>query len=479
MNVKKFEARTMKEALDMVKTQLGPDAVILSAKEMTKGFGGIKSIEITAAYSENMLKQKEFVKSKMPTATQEQFNRSSAKSQKEVMKKVMHDQMMRTQNMQIQAPAPAPRRTTQASTMPASTQINYTGNMARSSRRYIDIDSDHIVAAPAPAPVRSAPPAPASVLTEQAKNAWNNMDVKNLKTEIEQLKEMILNFKSMPQNFAQSHPGAEFGINYDMCSYFQKLVDRGILPEVASDIILSVQENISAADMKKSNQIESWMARYILETTLVQSEVTKKYQLFMGPSASGKSTSMIKLACDLAHKQNKRVAIISTDTIKIGADEQMKVYSQMLNIPFVSVRSPADWQKVMPYLAHVDHVLVDFASLNLRSQEEVNYAMQMLPPISEETQTHLVLSCKSKDQDAIDMANKYRSFSYDDIIFTALDEVTQYGVIYNTVRKINKPLFGFGIGSKIPADFERATVERVLDLILEITKKSQPLEQSL
>jgi flagellar biosynthesis protein FlhF len=479
MNVKKFEARTMKEALDMVKTQLGPDAVILSAKEMTKGFGGIKSIEITAAYSENMLKQKEFVKSKMPTATQEQFNRSSAKSQKEVMKKVMHEQMMRTQNMQNQAPASAPKRTTQASTMPSSTQINYTGNVARSSRRYIDIDADQVVSAPAPAPVRANPPAPASVLTEQAKNAWNNMDVKNLKTEIEQLKEMILNFKSMPQNFAQSHPGAEFGINYDMCTFFQKLVDRGILPEVASDIILSVQENISAADMKKPNQIESWMARYILETTLVQSEVIKKYQLFMGPSASGKSTSMIKLACDLAHKQGKRVAIISTDTIKIGADEQMKVYSQMLNIPFVSVRSPADWQRVMPYLAHVDHVLVDFASLNLRSADETNYAMQMLPSVGDEMQTHLVLSCKSKDQDAIDMANRYRTFNYDDIIFTALDEVTQYGVIYNTVRKLNKPLFGFGIGAKIPEDFERATVERVLDLILEITKKSQPLEQSL
>ena len=182
MNVKKFEARTMKEALDMVKTQLGPDAVILSAKEMTKGFGGIKSIEITAAYSENMLKQKEFVKSKMPTATQEQFNRSSAKSQKEVMKKVMHDQMMRTQNMQTQAPAQAAKRTTQASTMPSSTQINYTGNIARSSRRYIDIDSDNLVAAPAPTPAPATLPNPgtkvapkeAASATKAAISAWRN-----------------------------------------------------------------------------------------------------------------------------------------------------------------------------------------------------------------------------------------------------------------------------------------------------------------
>lgn len=471
MNVKKFEARTMKEALDMVKTQLGPDAVILSAKEMTKGFGGIKSIEITAAYSENILKQKEFVKSKMPTATQEQFNRSSAKSQKEVMKKVMHDQMLRVQKMQTPKTSPAP--------VTKTFSLNETSSANVSGRRYIDIDAETMTPPPERImPVR-APSAPSSVLTEQAKNAWNNMDVKNLKTEIEQLKEMILDFKTMPQNFVQSHPGAEFGINYALCTHFQKLVERGILPEVASDIILSVQESISPTDMKKTNQIESWMARYILETTLVQSELTKKYQLFMGPSASGKSTSMIKLACDLAHKQNKRVAIISTDTIKIGADEQMKVYSQILNIPFVSVRSPADWQKVMPYLSHVDYVLVDFASLNMRNQDEIKYATQLLPPVTDDVQTHLVLSCKSKDQDVIEMANRYRSFNYDDFIFTALDEVTQYGIIYNAVRKLNKPLFGFGIGSKIPEDFERATVERVLDLILEITKKSQTMEQSL
>lgn len=467
MNVKKFEARTMKEALEMVKTQLGPDAVILSAKEVNKGFGlnGAKSIEITAAYSENMLRQKEFVKSKMPEAQRNQFNHSSAKSQKEVMKKVMHEQMMRTQRMQVSTPTPAP--------VP---KVNYSSNVVRSNRRYIDIDAETL---PTPTPVAATVKAPSAVLTEQAKNAWNNMDVQNLKTEIEQLKEIILDFKTMPQNFTQSHPGAEFGVNYSMCAHFQKLVERGLVPETAADIILSVQENISPADIKKPNQVESWIARYILETTSVQTEALKKYQLFMGPSASGKSTTMIKLACDLAQRQNKRVALISTDTIKIGADEQMKVYSQMLNIPFVSIRSPMDWERVMPYLAHVDYVLVDFASLNLRNQDEINYAQQMLPPVPGEMQTHLVMSCKSKDQDVIEIANRYRLFNYDDMIFTALDEVTQYGVIYNAVRKLNKPLFGFGIGAKVPADFERATVERVLDLILEITKKSQASEQIL
>lgn len=464
MNIKKFEAPSMKEALHLVKTQLGPDAVILSAKEVSKGFGsGHKTIEITAAYSENILKQKEFVKSKMPASQQAQFNQTSARQQKEMIKKVMHQQLMKVQAMQTQKPQPkiaAPPLVKQPTTI----------NQNPSTRRYIDIDAEPLAAIEPRVPTASA-------LTEQAKNAWNNMDVQNLKTEIEQLKEIIMDFRSMPQNFVQSHPGAEFGVNYSMCNYYQALMDKGLLPETASDIILSVQANMNPAEIKKPNYIESLIARYIMETTQIQSTLTHKYQLFMGPSASGKSSSMIKLAHDLI-RENKRVAIISTDTIKIGADEQMKVYSQMLNIPFVSIRSPADWEKVMPYLNHVDYVLVDFASLNLRNQEEISYIQQMRPP-SFETQTHLVLSAKSKDQDAIETANKYRVMEYDDLIFTSVDEVANYGIIYNTHQKLSKPLFGFGIGAKIPADFERATVERVLDLILEITKKSQTMEQIL
>lgn len=464
MNLKKFEARSMKEALEMVKTQLGPDAVILSAKEVSRGFGASKTIEITAAYSENILKQKEFVKSKMPDKLKEQFNLSSARDQKESIKKAMHEQMLKSQKMQIANAAPKIKPVVSTTTV-----INYSNNVARSNRKYIDIDAD----------LNPQTVAPMSMLTEQAKNVWNNMDVQNLKTEIEQLKEIILGFKQIPQNFTQSHPGAEFGVNYALCNQFEKLITKGILPDIAADIILNVQENISAVDIKKANHVESWIARTILETTMVQTDLSKKYQIFLGPTASGKSTTMVKLANDLIRKKNKRVAIISTDTIKIGADDQMKIYSQMLNIPFVSIKSPADWAKVIPYLNHVDYVLVDFASLNLHNQEEIQYIQQMLPQVMNDTQTHLVLSVKMKDQDILDISQKYKIFNFDDLIFTGLDEVKQYGAIYNAIQKINKPLFGFGIGSKIPEDFELATIERVLDLILDITKKNQSMDISL
>jgi flagellar biosynthesis protein FlhF len=68
---------------------------------------------------------------------------------------------------------------------------------------------------------------------------------------------------------------------------------------------------------------------------------------------------------------------------------------------------------------------------------------------------------------------------YSDVIFTALDEVTQHGTIYNFVRQTNQPLFGFGIGPKVPDDFERATPERVVDLIMDLTKNFQQQDNKI
>ena len=459
MNIKKFEARTMKEALEMVKVQLGPDAVILSAKEVSKsyGLGGVKSIEITAAYSETTLKQKEYVKSKMPQPKQETFNRIAAKAQREIMQKVIEDKIRESQmkerskfgyvSMSDEVERPA------VESKPVS----------RATRRYIDIDSELNQT-----PIKNEQKP--AVLTEQAKNAWSNMEVQSLKGEIDELKKIILDFKKMPQNFVSNYPGSEYGIDINLKDHFENLVKKGLMPDIAADIIREVQHQCDPQNYRNYQVIESHVAKCIMESSKIDFSTYEKFHLFVGPSGSGKSSSMIKLASRLMLQENRRVALISTDTVKVGADEQMKIFSQILNIPFVSVRSPSDWNRILPYLNQVDHVLVDFASLSLRSEEEMAYISQMIPPVAEKVRTHLVFSAKSKDIDLIETGERYRSLQVDDVIFTSLDEARQYGTIYNTIQKLNLPLFAFGIGSKIPNDFEVATKERVVDLILEITK---------
>lgn len=449
MQIKKFEARSMKEALELVKTQLGPDAVILSAKEVTKGFGlgGEKSIEITAAYSENVLQHKKYVESKLPTHLKEQFSKAPARTQKETMQKSIESRLKLIQAEETRKKPVIPVTMTQ--------------------RRYVDIDRDEET--PQASVEATAKYNPTPKLTQQAQATFNNLEVDQLKSEIDQLRNLLGQFKQMPQGFVQAHPGAEQGVNYNLSSYFSALTRKGLLPEVAAEILTQAQTQLTPDKQNNKTVVEAYIARFILKTVPIAQENFEQFHLFMGPSGSGKTSTMIKYASDLVLNHKKRVALISTDTLKIGADEQMKIFAQILNLPFIAIRSEADWFKVIPYLNQVDHVLVDFASLNLKASDELRYIKKMMPPTSESVRAHLVLSAMSKDADLLEVHKRYQALNVSDVIFTSLDEASMHGNIYNFVQKTRAPLFGFGIGSRTPEDFERATAERVLDLLLNIT----------
>ena len=200
MQVKKFEARTMKEALEMVKTQLGPDAIILSARDNNKSYGlvGEGSVEITAAVSEETLQKKKFAESKLRQQDLEKFNKIPARQQKEMIAKMVEKHVQRNQ-----PPAPITKR------------------------RYIDIDEDH-TPIPSPAPraqqaqarqayggrptaseaqpprqqpqqvARPATPAPAPATVPRGESE----EVRALRNEIETLKQVISQFQQMPKTFA-------------------------------------------------------------------------------------------------------------------------------------------------------------------------------------------------------------------------------------------------------------------------------------
>jgi flagellar biosynthesis protein FlhF len=451
MQVKKFEARSMKEALVMIKTQLGPDAIILSAKEITKGFGlgGERSIEVTAAYSESTLQKKKFTESKMKTEQIEKFQKISARDQKEVMRKSIESQVAKMN----QNAKPAPKIGKNA--------ITY----KMTEKRYVDIDNESLE--------NSTTMTANTAATEIAKKAWNEMEVTSLKLEIETLKQVMTQFQNVPQSFVQAHPGAEYGVHYQMCSHYQKLVATGLMPEIAGDLIINCQKNLTTAQQGKRTTVESWIAKQILDSVPLTVEAHEQFHLFVGPSGSGKTSSLIKLASEMILNQRKRIAIISADCTKVGAAEQMKIFAQILNVPFLSIRSQQDWSHVIPHVDQLDHILVDFSGLNLRNHEEVHYIKRMTPPVFKSMRTHLVLSSEAQDADLIECAKRYEAFGFNDVIFTGLDEVSQHGNIYNFVRKIRTELFAFGIGTKVPEDFEYATAERIVDLLLKITQNKK------
>lgn len=462
MQVKKFEARTMKEALEMVKVHLGPDAIILSARDNQRSFGlvGEGSVEITAAVSEETLQKKKFVESRLRDQEREKFHKSPARQQKELIDKMVNKHIERQQG-----PKPI------------------------TNRRYVDIDDEFAseepvqmqrrqeipdaasvaaaIARSQAAVVRTSAPAAATPAPVAAPSPDEGL-IRSLKGEIETLKDMLSKLHGDSQG---THPGAEYGIPYELAFMYEKLAQAGVCEELIADILVRAQNSIPALKMKKKSVVEGWVARHILQTVAVTGEkVTGKVHVFVGPGGSGKSTALVKLASHLVVREKKKVALITTDTQKVGATDQMRIFAQILNVPFAIVRSAADWSHLMKYMAQLDVVLVDAPGLGLRGGEEIEKLRTLLPPASMNPRIHLTLSASAKDADLEETARRYSLIGFDDAIFTGLDESRQHGTILNFLHRSRKPLFAFGIGSRVPEDFEFASPERVLDLIFKITQ---------
>lgn len=531
----------MKEALRMVKAELGPDAVILGARENKRSFGlgGESSFEITAAVSESTLQKKRFVESRLKEDDLEKFRMSHATSQKKMIEKMV-DRRLEAQRQEAQQAASRaqglsgrPRPITTVSYIdihdePTERQQVYATRRAptRSEHRALSAASErgpvrdsNRAHATSPAQSRmggsggletvrqagtqraTTPSAPAGKVTGDVRNrirnlareAWeagrpvepqaahpaptksgavapNHQEIDMLKGEIQRLQVLLEGFQKVPQTFqGASHPGAEFGLSYDFSRSFQKLIEAGVNAELVAEILTRASQEIDSIHAKKSSIVEAWVAKWFLQNISVCARpLSGKTHVFVGPMGGGKTSQLVKTAAQLVIRDKKRIAVVSTDTTKVGAIDQLKIYCQILNVPFAVVRDKADWQWLEPQLQNVDHILVDSPGVALTAVDEIQHLRGVMPSL-EGAQVHLCLSSSMKEPDALEAVRRFRIVQPTDLVFTALDMSVQHGVIATVQLRSGLPLHSFGNGPRVPEDFEVATKERVLDLLFKLS----------
>lgn len=276
-------------------------------------------------------------------------------------------------------------------------------------------------------------------------------------------------FNVVPQNFVTAHPGAQYGLSFEMSSVFQKMVERGLAEKYVADLLKLAQTQMDKEQIKKPSFVEGWLVRYLLGTVAVaDANVHSRYHVFVGTTGQGKTTTLVKMAAQMVLHKRSRIAIVSLDTLKVGASEQLKIFAKILNVPFAVVRNAQDWVELENRIEHVDTILVDAPGLNLAKPEEVDWLRSVLPP-ENSRKMHLVQSILSRDEEIFELTRNYLSMGMDDIIFTRLDEANRCGVMINWMDHFRKPLAAFGIGTQIPEDFEFATKERVVDFVFRIS----------
>ena len=204
---------------------------------------------------------------------------------------------------------------------------------------------------------------------------------------------------------------------------------------------------------------------YTVEPITLRADGLKKVAL-VGPTGVGKTTTIAKLAADFSLRKGKDVALITIDTYRIAAVEQLRTYADIINVPLEVVLTPSEIKNAIAKHKHRDLILIDTAG---RSQKN---AMQMLELQSfieaiEPDETHLVLSTTSNCKNMKDIIERFHLLSVDKVIFTKLDEAVTFGLILNVMSKLNKTLSYVTMGQNVPDDIAITDPHTLAKLIVE------------
>lgn len=192
-----------------------------------------------------------------------------------------------------------------------------------------------------------------------------------------------------------------------------------------------------------------------------------KYIFFIGPTGVGKTTTIAKIASMMKLANKSNVALVTSDTYRIAAVEQLKIYANILGIPLNVVYTAEELAKLREEQPGYDLVLVDTAGRSHNNEEQKEDLVQLLKTIPEnEREIFLVLSATTKYQDLVRITGIYSEICKYNLIFTKLDETDTIGNIFNIHILTGAPLSYITEGQNVPNDISKIDAQKIAKQLL-------------
>jgi flagellar biosynthesis protein FlhF len=213
-----------------------------------------------------------------------------------------------------------------------------------------------------------------------------------------------------------------------------------------------------------------------------------KFVAFVGPTGVGKTTTIAKLAAQFKLREKCRVAMITIDTYRIAAVDQLRAYADILDVPLQVVLTPQEMAAAIQRMRDVDLVLIDTAGRSQRNKDRLHELRAFLEAARKATaatregnehrlsamETYLVLSCTTRPDQMVEVAKEFSFLGLDRVVFTKLDEAVGLGVILNVAKKLDLQLSYLTTGQEVPDDIEVGNRRRIAELILNRNAPAQP-----
>jgi flagellar biosynthesis protein FlhF len=381
MNVKTFRAKTMRQALEQVRRELGPDASVLQSRELHGGLLGRwvfgRRVEVSASASVH-------VPSRLPAALQET-----------------------------------------AAIQPAHLEADYRSRYRDDFRHQVSDQLDELQA---------------------------------------MVEKLCLRTADTPQH----------DLPESMFHVFTDMIEADVEEPIARSLIDRVRANSVSHDLSDPVLVKARVAQLLEDQIEVTGPITAvpgkcRVVALVGPTGVGKTTTIAKLAANLRLREKRRVGLITVDTYRVAAVEQLRTYADIIDLPMEVVATPREMRQAIERMADLDLVLMDTAGRSPRDEVKIQELKSMLAEAKPDD-VQLVLSSTAGAKSLAVTAERFAEVGTTALLLTKLDETASLGHLISLIRQCQLPVSYLTDGQNVPDDIQTAECRRLAYMMLGIEK---------
>ncbi len=413
MQVKVFEASDMASGLKMVKEALGPDALILSTRTVRRGRLGVLGrpvMEITAAVDSAW--------NERPAPTR-----------------------------------PAPKKQRRS----GFTATTVTDGELTYDRLWNRPEHD------------ATPPAAAG---RPDRDDHIRDEITELRNLVKSLSSRLAGMESpAPAGTTTAMEPEQTGPDRAVDPALRLLRARGLDEPTAATVVQAARQEVSDPGGLDRAALGDLLTRQIASLLQVDSDLLSRRQSrqrrisLIGPTGAGKTTTIAKIAANYLHRFGGRVALITIDTYRIAAVEQLKVYGEIMRLPVEVVIRPSQLRQALRRHRECDLILIDTAGRSPRNERELHDMSTFLDP-ELGIENHLLLSATTREAELLDTIGRFGRLEIARCIFSKIDECGQLGVLLNVHRAHRIPISFVTNGQRVPEDIIVPDPETLAGLIM-------------
>ncbi len=452
----------MSEALRLIRAELGEDAVILETRRLRNGFMGLGAQERVEVLAGVDVEAAAASSPARPVAVPAERTAPS-------------DALPSIAALRTENPASTPTESTSgrpsAPPVPAMT-YGPTASFATDPPPLPDEELMPTQAAPEPAPQRKARPATPAPELNAAANAPDaplptTAPVANDRaSSAVRAQRAAVSLSGLPGNLSQSELEAHLRRLLELLQPCADSPHRTIVNQfVKSGMVESQAEAILDAcepDHTSARLTAEIVRRLPIAPPLPQGAGQRL--ALIGPTGVGKTTTLAKLAARFALTENRTVALVTMDTYRIGAVDQLKIYARMMGIPLEITQTPVEMESAISRHEEKDVVLVDTIGRSPRRAVQLTEIREFLD-IVQPTETHLVLSAPYGLNYLFEAAEQFAALNPNRLIVSKLDEMPVWGAVVSLVERTGLPLSWITDGQEVPRNLRPANAA---DIALQI-----------